>query len=123
MPIRHNDISGRNAMPKLSRRRLLQAGSGGLAAILATGRAPVFAQTQPRKLDFAHILPPPDSGGTGMDWMAKEVTARSNGALEVRFHGGTLIPKELEIMNAVKAGNVAIGSPAGAAATVFPEMG
>ena len=26
-------------------------------------------------------------------------------------------------MNAVKAGNVAIGSPAGAAATVFPEMG
>ena len=26
-------------------------------------------------------------------------------------------------MNAVKAGNIAIGNPAGAAATVFPEMG
>src|SRR3954452_24193368 len=62
--------------PKFSRRRLLQAGSGGLAAILATGRAPVFAQAQPKKLDFAHILPPPDSGGIAFDWMAKEVTSR-----------------------------------------------
>jgi len=26
-------------------------------------------------------------------------------------------------MNAVKSGSVAMGSPAGAAATVFPEMG
>jgi hypothetical protein len=26
-------------------------------------------------------------------------------------------------MNAVKTGNIAIGGPAGAAATVFPEMG
>ena len=26
-------------------------------------------------------------------------------------------------MNAVKSGNIAMGSPAGAAATVFPEMG
>ena len=26
-------------------------------------------------------------------------------------------------MNAVKAGNIQIGNPAGAAATVFPEMG
>jgi len=34
-----------------------------------------------------------------------------------------LLSKELEIMNAVKAGNIAAGGPAGAAATVFPEMG
>ena len=58
-----------------------------------------------------------------MELFAKEVTARSKGELDVRFHGGTLLSKELEIMNAVKVGNVAIGSPAGAAATVFPEMG
>ena len=58
-----------------------------------------------------------------MELFAKEATARSKGELEVRFHGGNpLLAKELEIMNAVKAGNVAIGSPAGAAATVFPEM-
>jgi len=58
-----------------------------------------------------------------MEFFAKEVTARSKGEVEVRFHGGTLLTKELEIMNAVKSGNVAIGSPSGAAATVFREMG
>jgi TRAP-type transport system periplasmic protein len=41
----------------------------------------------------------------------------------VQFFGKTLIPQELEIMNAVKSGSIAMGSPAGAAATVFPEMG
>jgi len=40
----------------------------------------------------------------------------------VVFHGGTLLGKELEIMDAVKSGNVAMGTPAGAACTVFPEM-
>jgi tripartite ATP-independent transporter DctP family solute receptor len=55
--------------------------------------------------------------------MAKEVTSRSNGELDVQFYGSTLLTKELEIMNAVKSGNIAIGNPAGAAATVFPEMG
>jgi tripartite ATP-independent transporter DctP family solute receptor len=55
--------------------------------------------------------------------MAKEVTERSNGELVMEFHGGTLLTKELEIINAVKAGNIAMGDPGGAAATVFPEMG
>src|SRR5437762_28505 len=55
--------------------------------------------------------------------MAKEVTERSNGELAMEFHGGTLLTKELEIINAVKAGNIAMGDPGGAAATVFPEMG
>jgi tripartite ATP-independent transporter DctP family solute receptor len=41
----------------------------------------------------------------------------------MEFHGGTLLTKELEIINAVKAGNIAMGDPGGAAATVFPEMG
>jgi tripartite ATP-independent transporter DctP family solute receptor len=39
------------------------------------------------------------------------------------YHGGTLLTKELEIMDAVKAGNLAMGTPAGAASSVFPEMG
>jgi tripartite ATP-independent transporter DctP family solute receptor len=41
----------------------------------------------------------------------------------VQFFGKTLIPQEIEIMNAVKSGSIAIGNPGGAAATVFPEMG
>jgi tripartite ATP-independent transporter DctP family solute receptor len=84
-----------------------------------------FAQSKPapRKLDFAYILAPPESGAVAFKWMAEEVTRRSNGALNMVFHGGTLLSKELEIMDAVKSGNVAIGSPSGAASTVFPEMG
>ena len=54
--------------------------------------------------------------------MAKEITEGSKGELVMEFHGGTLLTKELEIINAVKAGNIAMGDPGGAAATVFPEM-
>ena len=115
-------MTTRNFRAPMTRRGLLQAGAG-LAGILATGRAPLYAQTTPKKLLWAHIVPPPESGAVAFDWMAKEFNARANGALTMEFHGGTLIPKELEIMNAVKTGNVAIGGPAGAAATVFPEMG
>ena len=57
------------------------------------------------------------------DWQAQEVRKRSNGELDMQFFGSTLLNKELEIMNAVKSGNIAIGNPGGAAATVFPEMG
>src|SRR5277367_2739766 len=106
----------------LDRRTLLAAG-GGLAGILATGRAPAFAQAQPKKLVFAHINAIPESAAVAFDWMAKEATTQSKGALDVQFFGKTLIPQELEIMNAVKSGSIAMGSPAGAAATVFPEMG
>src|ERR1700691_3675161 len=106
----------------LDRRMLLRAGAG-MAGILATGRAPAFAQTQPKKLVFAHINAIPESAAVAFDWMAKELTARSNGALEMQFFGKPLIPQELEIITAVKPGSIAMGSPAGAAATVFPEMG
>jgi len=110
------------AKSTFSRRTLLR-GSAGLAGILATGRAPAFAQTQPKKLVFAHINANPESAAVAFDAMAKAVTERSKGALDMQFFGKTLIPQELEIMNAVKSGSIAMGSPAGAAATVFPEMG
>jgi tripartite ATP-independent transporter DctP family solute receptor len=111
----------RDARLGFSRRRFI-AGTGALAGILAGGRAPVFAQAAAKKLVYAHIVPPPESAAVWLAWMAEEVTKRSKGALEVQFHGGTLLSKELEIMNAVKSGNIAMGGPAGAAATVFPEM-
>jgi tripartite ATP-independent transporter DctP family solute receptor len=104
-------------------RRTFLAGTAALAGILATGRAPALAQTAAKKLVFAHINPSPESAAVAFSWMAEEVNKRSKGALDMQFYGATLLSKELEIMNAVKAGNVAIGSPAGAAATVFPEMG
>ncbi|MFO1109167.1 MAG: TRAP transporter substrate-binding protein [Bradyrhizobium sp.] len=106
----------------LNRRTLLRT-SAGMVGILATGRAPAIAQTQSKKLVFAHINAIPESAAVAFDWMAKEATAQSKGALDVQFFGKTLIPQELEIMNAVKSGSIAMGSPAGAAATVFPEMG
>ncbi|HXN42907.1 MAG TPA: TRAP transporter substrate-binding protein [Xanthobacteraceae bacterium] len=104
-------------------RRGFLAGAAGLAGMLATGRAPLFAQTAAKKLIFAHINPSPESAAVAFSWMAEEVNKRSKGALDMQFYGATLLSKELEIMNAVKAGNIAIGGPAGAAATVFPEMG
>jgi len=110
------------AKSTFSRRTLLR-GSAGLAGILAAGRAPAFAQAQPKKLVFAHINANPESAAIAFDAMAKAVTERSKGALDMQFFGKTLIPQELEIMNAVKSGSIAMGSPAGAAATVFPEMG
>src|SRR5690242_6656600 len=106
---------------RLTRRTLLTA-SAGMAGILASGRPPAFAQTAPKKLVFAHVNAAPESAAINFEWMAKEVNARSKGALDMQFFGKTLIPQELEVMNAVKSGSIAIGSPSGAAATVFPEM-
>ncbi|HXZ02598.1 MAG TPA: TRAP transporter substrate-binding protein [Stellaceae bacterium] len=117
-------IARRPALTLPSRRRFMAGAAAGLAGIIATGRAPAFAQgATPKKLVYAHIVPEPESAAIGFSWMAQEITKRSNGALEASFYGGTLLSKELEIMNAVKAGNVAMGDPAGAAATIFPEMG
>src|SRR5438034_7274726 len=93
-----------------------------MVALAGIGPAPRAAQAAGKKLDLAHIMPPPESGGIGYKYFADEVTKRSNGTLNVVFHGGTLLGKELEIMDAVKSGSVALGAPAGAACTVFPEM-
>ena len=105
-----------------SRRRIIQA-AGGLAGILALGRAPAFAQTVPKKLIIAHVVPKPETGAMAMDWFAKELTARSKGELAAEFQGGTLLTKEIDVINAVKSGNIAMGTPSGASATLFPEMG
>ncbi|MEA2917190.1 MAG: hypothetical protein QOJ15_9271 [Bradyrhizobium sp.] len=115
-------MTARTSKVSLNRRTLLRAGAG-MAGILATGRAPAFAQTAPKKLVFAHVNAAPESAAINFEWMAKEVNARSKGAIDMQFFGKTLIPQELEVMNAVKSGSIAIGSPSGAAATVFPEMG
>src|SRR5258705_238810 len=95
-----------------------------VAVVLAGGPSPASGQAKPgvKKLDFPHVTAPPESSAVGFKWMSEELTKRSGGALNVVFHGGTLLTKELEIMDAVKSGNVALGNPAGAACTVFPEM-
>ena len=104
-------------------RRSVLKSAAGLAGILATGKAPAFAQAAPRKLIIAHIVPPPESGAVALEWFAKAVTERSKGELNVEFHGGTLMTKEIDILNGVKSGNIFMGTPSGAAATIFPEMG
>ena len=107
---------------RLPRRQIIRA-TGGLAGILALGKAPAFAQAQPKKLGLANVTGVPEAGALVLDWLCKEVTTRSKGELEFEFHGATLLTKELEIMNALKAGNIAMGTPGGATATVFPEIG
>src|SRR6059058_6576996 len=72
---------------------------------------------------MAHIVAPPESSAVAFAEMAEAVNKRANGELEIEFHAGTLLTKELEVINAVKSGNIAIGDPGGAAATIFPEMG
>ena len=106
-----------------SRRRVLRSAAGGLAGILALGRAPAYAQSTPKKLVMAHNVAPPESSAVAFAEMAEAVNKNSGGEIDIEFHGGTLLTKELEIINAIKAGNIAIGDPGGAAATVFPEMG
>ena len=107
--------------PAATRRGFFR-GAAGLAGILALGKPPAFAQTVPKKLVYAHSIPLPESGAVAQDWMCREITQRSNGELLLDFQGGTLLTKEMEVMNAVKAGNIAMGDPAGASGTVFPEM-
>src|SRR5260370_7658735 len=112
-------MSAPRSRVSLNRRTLLRAGAG-MAGILATGRAPAFAQAQPKKLVFAHINAIPESAAVAFDWMAKEATAQSKGALDVQFFGKTLIPQELEIMNPVKSATIPMSTPARPAATALP---
>ena len=116
-------MSAPRSRVSFNRRTLLRAGAG-MAGILATGRAPAFAQTQPKKLVFAHINAASGIGrGRRSTGWRRRSTRDPRARSTMQFFGKTLIPQELEVMNAVKSGSVAIGSPAGAAATVFPEMG
>jgi TRAP-type C4-dicarboxylate transport system substrate-binding protein len=109
--------------PIATRRRFLRQTGGGLAGALVLGRAPAFAQTAPKKLVMAHIVAPPESSAVAFTEMTEAVNKQSDGGLTIEFHAGTLLTKEIEVINAVKSGNIAIGDPGGAAATVFPEMG
>src|SRR5262249_55077939 len=88
-----------------------------VAVGLSGVQSPAVGQAKPgaKKLDLAHVTPPPESSGVVFKWMCEELTKRSAGSLNAVFHGGTLLTKELEIMDAVKSGNIAMGSPAGAA--------
>ena len=51
-----------------SRRKIILGAGAGLAGIIATGRAPVFAQTAPRKLVFAHLNAAPESAAVAFAW-------------------------------------------------------
>src|SRR5262249_58544016 len=112
-------ISSR-ALSGMRRRSLVK---GGMAGILASGLVPAIARAEPKKLVMAHLNAVPESAAVAFDWQAAEVRKRSNGELDMQFFGSTLISKELEIMNAVKSGNIAMGNPGGAAATGVPQMG
>ena len=101
-------ISSRNLPPSAAARLV----KGGMAGILASGLAPTFARAEAKKLVMAHHHAVagirPRSASTGRP---QEVRKRSNGELDMQFFGGTLLSKELEIMNAVKSGNIAMGNP------------
>ncbi len=77
----------------------------------------------PKKLDFVYAMAlGATSSSTVFNWMANEVTSRSNGALQMTFHAGTLITKQQEVIDAIKSGNVAMGSPDAAAPSIVPEL-
>src|SRR4029078_3796193 len=112
----------RSVPPTLRAPRRCISQAAGAPAILSLAKAPAFAQATPKKLVFAHVTAEPESSSVACAAMPKEVTERSKGELAMEFHGGALLTKELEIINAVKSGNSAMGDPGGAAATVFPQM-
>ena len=66
---------GRWVMSRVSasRRRFLQSATGGMAAILAAGKAPAFAQAEKKKLVFAHIVAPPESSAVAFVEMAEAI--------------------------------------------------
>jgi tripartite ATP-independent transporter DctP family solute receptor len=93
-----------------------------LTLLLIVGNGISRAQAPAKVLDLAYVN---NSDLTHMayEWMSKEVSQRSNGALQIRYHPGTLLAKEAEIIDAVKSGNIAMGTPVGAASSLIPEMG
>lgn len=79
-------------------------------------------QAAPKVLDLAYVNNS-DLTHNAYEWMSKEISQRSNGNLQIRYHPGTLLTKEAEIIDAVKSGNIAMGTPVGAASSIIPEMG
>jgi tripartite ATP-independent transporter DctP family solute receptor len=101
-----------------SRRSILASGAGLVAAVAA----PSIARAQAKKLVMASVAPSYEASSVAFTWMAKEITEKTKGALDVSFHGATLITKEVEVINAVRTGSIAAGTPSGASATTFPEV-
>src|SRR3972149_4797778 len=66
----------------------------------------VSSQTKPgaRKLDLVLIVAPPEASAVGLKFMAEEVTRRSNGSINMGFHGGAPLNKEGGIHGAAQAG-------------------
>jgi tripartite ATP-independent transporter DctP family solute receptor len=104
----------------MRRRALLRHG---MAGVVAAGLAPAVARAEPRKLALVHMNAPPEPAAVAFSWQADEVRKRSDGELDLHFFGSTLLDRDIEIMDAVRSGAIAIGNPGNAAATVFPEMG
>ncbi len=100
----------------------LLLGWGGENALAAQQPAKEAPKTSAKVLDLAYVN---NSDLTHMayEWMSKEIHQRSNGTLQIRYHPGTLLTKEAEIIDAVKSGNIAMGTPVGAASSLIPEMG
>ena len=94
---------------------LLPGWSGGVYAAAAE-------KDKPKVLDLAYVNNS-DITHKAYEWMSKEIAQRSNGTLQIRYHPGTLLTKEAEIVDAVKSGNIAMGTPVGAASSLIPEMG
>ena len=109
--------------PSNHRRRLLQRAAGGLAGDPGVGRAPPSPRRRQRSSSWPILWRRPNFPPSPLPRWPTRSTSKASGGLEIEFHAGTLLTKELEIINAVKSGNIAIGDPGGAAATVFPEMG
>jgi TRAP-type transport system periplasmic protein len=94
-----------------------------MALVVSSGIGSSSAQQPAAKvLDLAFVNNT-DSTHRAYEWMVKEINQRSNGTLQIRYHPGTLITKEGEIIDAVKSGNIAMGTPVGAASSIIPEMG
>lgn len=101
---------------------LVACGPGTAPTAQQGGSQDAQKASEAKKLDFAYVIPTTTPSGGAFQWMADEITRRSDGGLQMNFHPATLLTKELEVMDAVKSGNIAIGSPSGAASSVFPEM-
>ena len=59
-------------------RRSLMKAATGLAGILSLGKAPAFAQAQPKKLVLPSITPPPEASGVMLKWFADQEIGRAH---------------------------------------------
>src|SRR5205085_11854868 len=98
---------------------MLQRAVGALSGILAIRRAAAFSQTAPKKLVMAHIVAPPESSAVAFAEMGDAVNKQAISSFEIECHAGTLLTKELEVINAGKSGNLAYGDACGVSETVF----